>query len=70
MRITAADVQVVIDWVDRAKRGVAANVTTTQGTRHRLGHLPAEGWFCTCPKGKRCPQIEHVKQLVPEMEKP
>lgn len=59
---------IVIDWVNRLERGVAAVVTTTTGTTHRLGHLPTDGWFCTCPKGKRCPQIEHVKPLVPPME--
>ena len=61
--------QIVIDWVNRPHRGVAATVTTTAGTIHRLGHLPSEGWFCTCPKGKRCPQIAHVQELVPPMER-
>lgn len=60
--------KVIIDWVARLERGVAATVTTTAGTTHRLGHLPSQGWFCTCRKGKRCPQIEHVQRLVPPME--
>lgn len=61
--------QIVIDWVARLERGVAATVTTSSGTIHRLGHLPSEGWFCTCSRGRRCPQIKHVQQLVPRMEK-
>lgn len=61
------DPRIVIDMVDREKRAVAANVWTSQA-KHRLGHLPGEGWFCTCSKGKRCKHIDEVKALVPDME--
>lgn len=59
---------VLIDAVNQLRRIVAANVTTDAGVHHRLGHLPTEGWFCCCNRGKRCPQIRHVKALVPPME--
>lgn len=61
---------IVIDLVDKQRRLVAATVTTTK-TRHRIGHMPAEGgWFCCCTRGKRCPRIADVKTLVPPMETP
>lgn len=59
---------IVIDLVDPARRVVSAFVTPEGGKRHRLGYLPSEGWFCTCPKGKSCRQIDHVRKLVPQME--
>lgn len=59
---------ILINWVSLVERGVAATVTTGHGHTHRLGHLPKDGWFCTCPRGKRCTQIAHVKPLVPDME--
>ncbi|MGH3599138.1 MAG: hypothetical protein ACRDQH_02480 [Pseudonocardiaceae bacterium] len=59
---------ILIDAVNQLRHVVAANVTTRTGTHHRLGHLPTEGWFCCCNLGKRCPQIAHVKALVPPME--
>lgn len=60
---------ILIDAVNQLRRVVAANVTTPTGTHHRLGHLPSEGWFCCCDRGKRCPQITHIKGLVPSMER-
>lgn len=59
---------ILIDAVNQLRRIVAANVTTSTGTHHRLGHLPDKGWFCCCERGTRCPQIAHVKALVPPME--
>ena len=59
---------ILIDAVNQLRRVVAANVTTAAGTHHRLGHLPDHGWFCCCAAGKRCPQIAHVRSLVPPME--
>lgn len=44
-----------------------AVVHTNDNHTHRIGHLPAEGWFCqTC--GKRCRQIAAVRAVVPPME--
>lgn len=62
-----SDPKIIIDMVDRRKRAVAATVWTDRA-KHRLGYLPAEGWFCTCTRGKRCKQIESVRALVPPME--
>jgi len=59
---------VVITWVDRLSQGAAGIVTATDGTQHQCGHLRTEGWFCTCPRGKRCRHINTVKSLVPPME--
>lgn len=44
---------------------VSAWVETSTGTVHKVGHLPWQGWFCTCKRGKRCSQIGAVKALVP-----
>lgn len=48
-------------------RGVVSAWVAVDGARrsHHVGHLPWQGWFCTCSKGKRCAQIQHVKALVP-----
>lgn len=49
-----------------AARGVVSGwVTTEQGTVHHIGHTAWHGWFCTCDRGKRCAQINKVKELVP-----
>ena len=45
--------------------GVVCPATPANGTIHKVGHLPSEGWFCTCRAGKWCPQVKHVKALVP-----
>jgi hypothetical protein len=50
-----------------AHRVVDAIVTDDRGHHHRIGHLPAEGWFCqTC--GKRCRLIAAVRDVVVPME--
>jgi hypothetical protein len=46
-------------------RGVVAAWVVVDRTVHRVGHLPWQGWFCCCPRGKRCGQIAKVKELVP-----
>lgn len=47
-------------------RGVVTGwITTDKGKVHYLGHTPYGGWFCTCGRGKRCPQIDKIKELVP-----
>lgn len=58
---------VAINAVHKAKRIVDIVVHTPRG-QHRVGHLPHEGWFCVCSRGKRCPHIDTVKKLVPDME--
>ena len=63
-----SDPQVVaISAVDRTKRLVDITVDA-DGHQHRIGHMPVDGWFCICPRSKRCPHIEHVQSLVPRME--
>jgi hypothetical protein len=59
---------ILIDAVNQLRRIVAAHVTTSNGIHHRLGHLPSEGWFCCCARGRRCSQIAQIKALVPPME--
>lgn len=44
---------------------VRAIAVHADGTRHTVGHLPGEGWFCACPRGKRCARIADVRELVP-----
>lgn len=44
---------------------VQAVAVHADGTRHEVGHLPSEGWWCSCPRGKRCSRIAGVRQLVP-----
>lgn len=51
------------------KQLVDAVVTTTAG-RHRIGHLPTEGWFCSCSRPRACPHIATVQQLVPTLNPP
>lgn len=60
---------VLIRAVNKQKNLVDIEIETKQKTKHRIGHLPGEGWFCICAKGTRCAQIQHVKKLVIEMEK-
>jgi hypothetical protein len=36
---------------------------------HHVGHLPTEGWFCSCGY-KRCAAIERVRELVVIMDDP
>jgi hypothetical protein len=56
---------VTISHVYITRGVVAAWVTTDKPAVHRIGHLPWQGWFCCCPRGKRCSQIAKVKELVP-----
>lgn len=42
-----------------------ALVTAPDGTQHRVGHLPTEGWFCVCARGKTCPAITQIRNLIP-----
>ena len=58
---------VAISAVVRSKRLVDITVDVN-GEQHRIGHMPIDGWFCVCPRGKRCRHIEHVQGLVPRME--
>jgi hypothetical protein len=60
---------VAINAVVKSQRIVDVVVDTGR-SQHRIGHLPSDGWFCICAKGKRCKHIDTVKQLVPEMETP
>lgn len=41
----------------------------TDHGRYTVGHLPSEGWFCTCRKGKACPRITEVRRLVPGIDR-
>lgn len=56
---------VLITHVYVSRGVVAAYVTTPKPRVHRIGHLPWQGWFCACPRGKRCDQIGAVKAVVP-----
>lgn len=58
-----------IDHVDtHAHRQVVSAVAEhSDGKRYRIGHLPGEGWFCVCPRGKACKQITAVQLLVPRI---
>jgi hypothetical protein len=58
-------VQITFSHVYISRGVVAAWVQTQQNKIHRVGHLPWEGWVCTCPRGRRCPQIDAVKAQVP-----
>lgn len=55
-----------IGCVDRTRRVV--DIRIQHGSEHRIGHLPSEGWWCSCSRAKRCPHIDSVKALVPPME--
>lgn len=57
--------KITISHVYVTRGVVAAWIETSTGTVHRVGHLPFESWFCTCPRGKRCAQIKAIKALVP-----
>jgi hypothetical protein len=63
-----APVRIVIRHVVVAHHVIDALVVDAEGIRHRVGHLPAEGWFCGCPAGKRCEHIAAVAGLVPPMD--
>lgn len=47
-----------------------ALVTAPDGSKHRVGHLPTESWFCTCPRGKACPAVQQVRDLIPAIGPP
>lgn len=61
-----------IDYVDTHgnRRVVSAIATHRNGTRYRIGHLPGEGWFCTCTQGKRCSHIKTLQDLIPGIAPP
>lgn len=46
---------------------VSAVIEHGNGMRFAAGHLPGQGWFCTCPRGKSCAQISAVQALVPRI---
>lgn len=58
-----------LDYVDThaGRQVVSAAVEHPDGNRYRVGHLPGEGWFCVCPRGKGCKQIAAVQALVPRI---
>lgn len=60
---------VQVNAVNALKRVVDIEIETERKTRHRIGHLPGDGWFCICARGKSCKHIEFVKNLTPDMEK-
>jgi hypothetical protein len=57
-----------IDYVDThaLRQVVSATAEHADGKRYRLGHLPAEGWFCLC-RGRACSQLAAVQSLVPRI---
>lgn len=57
-----------VNAVVRTKRLVDVVVHSGRA-EHRVGHLPGEGWFCVCARGKGCAQIDYVRKITPEMEK-
>lgn len=59
-----------IRHVVRAHQVVDATITHPDGTPHRVGHLPIEGWYCCCPRGKRCPAIQTIRDLIPAIGPP
>lgn len=61
-----------IDYVDTHahRQVVSAAITHQGGTKYRTGHLPGEGWFCTCSRAKRCPHIQTLKDLIPGIAPP
>ena len=61
--------QVAIHYVDTntTRQVVDAVVTDPTGQSHRIGHLPVSGWYCSCPRAKRCPYITHVQRLIPRI---
>lgn len=61
-----------IDYVDTHayRQVVSAVVTHHNGQRYRLGHLPSEGWFCTCSRPKACPHIQTLRDLIPGIAPP
>ncbi|MFD3399436.1 hypothetical protein ACFWUU_02090 [Kribbella sp. NPDC058693] len=62
--------KITIRHVVAAHRVVDALVTTDDSKTHRIGHLPTEGWFCTCGHGKRCRNIPAVRDLIVILDKP
>lgn len=61
-----------LDYVDTAptRQVVSAVATHHNGTKYRLGHLPHEGWFCTCSRAKRCPHLQTLADLIPGIAPP
>lgn len=66
--MTAATI--AIRHVVLAHQVVDSVVTAPDGTLHRVGHLPTEGWFCTCPRGKQCAGIKQIRDLIPAIGPP
>jgi hypothetical protein len=58
---------VTVVYAHVARAVVSAYVTTTSGKVHHVGHLAGHRWSCNCSRGKRCPQIENVRELVPAL---
>jgi hypothetical protein len=58
-----------IRYVDtRAGRNIVdIAIEHPDGQRYVVGHLPIEGWFCHCTRGKKCPRIAAVQALVPRI---
>ncbi len=46
---------------------VSAIVEHASGKKFAVGHLPGQGWFCTCPRGKSCALVASIQQLVPRI---
>jgi len=61
--------QILIDCVDRHRHIVSAYVTAGDVV-HRVGYLPAEGWFCTCKSFRRCRHVKTIRDMTPPMEAP
>lgn len=61
-----------IDYVDthEFRKVVSAAITHHGGTRFRAGHLPGEGWFCSCSRAKRCPHLRTLQDLIPGIAPP
>lgn len=57
-----------VNAVNALQRIVDIEIETEQKKKHRIGHLPGDGWFCICTRSKSCKHIEFVKNITPEME--
>lgn len=44
-----------------------AVVTLDNGSGHRVGHHPSFGWHCVTCDSKRCPAIERIRPLIPDI---
>lgn len=56
--------------VNPTRQTVLAVHTHPDGTDYVVQHLPNDGWWCRCPRGRRCPAIPEVQAHIPGISPP